>query len=119
MDTRINELKRWGCSTESAMERLLDDEELYLEFLMEFTKEQSFDMLSVALEENKKNEAFEYSHMLKGVAANLSINPLYDALFSLTEHLRNDSDLSAAKAEHEKVTALFAEFKNIMAGDKA
>ena len=53
MNTKLEALKTWGCNTDSALERLLEDEELYLEFLYEFTKEPSFDMLAVALDENR------------------------------------------------------------------
>lgn len=119
MNTKLEALKAWGCNTDSALERLLEDEELYLEFLYEFTKEPSFDMLAVALDENRYQDAFEYSHMLKGVAANLSIDPLYESLFSLTEALRGQSDCGAAKADYESVAAAFAAFKDIMAGDEA
>ena len=119
MNTKLEALKTWGCNTESALERLLEDEELYLEFLYEFTKEPSFDMLAVALDENRSKDAFEYAHMLKGVAANLSIDPLYESLFSLTEALRGQPDCTAGKAEYESVAAAFAEFKDIMAGDEA
>ena len=99
MNTKLEALKTWGCNTDSALERLLEDEELYLEF--------------------RSQDAFEYSHMLKGVAANLSIDPLYERLFSLTEALRGQSDCEAAKAEYESVAAAFAAFKDIMAGDEA
>ncbi len=118
MDGRIEELRAWNCSVDDALLRMIGDEELYLEFLMEFTKEPTFDMLSVALVENRMNDAFEYSHMLKGVTANLGIDPLYERMVSLTEILRNDPDAHAALEEFERCAAAFEKFKRIMAGEK-
>lgn len=117
MDRRLNELQEWGCSVDTAVGRLLGDEDLYIEFLMEFTNEPGFDMLAVAIDEGRQNDAFEYAHMLKGVIANLGLDPLQQEVIEITEDLREKADMEAVKTKYEKVAASFEKFRKIMGED--
>ena len=114
MNGKLIALTDWGCSTDSALDRMLGDEDLYLEFLTEFTKDTSFDMLSDALCETKNREAFEHAHMLKGVAANLGLDPLYKALYTVTEALREEPDFMKAREGFTDVESSLKTFRNIM-----
>ena len=102
MNGKLIALTDWGCSTDSALDRMLGDEDLYLEFLTEFTKDPSFDMLSDALCETKNREAFEHAHMLKGVAANLGLDPLYKALYTDYKTYVRPYQMFLSEVDHEK-----------------
>ncbi|MDO4804214.1 MAG: Hpt domain-containing protein [Lachnospiraceae bacterium] len=115
MDGRIEALREWGCSVDRALKRMLGDEAMYLEFLMEFTNEPAFDMLSVAIKEGKQKEAFENAHMLKGVIANLGLDPLYGEMYDITEALRGEgADMEAVREKYEEVAAAYANYVRIM-----
>ena len=38
MNTKLEALKTWGCNTDSALERLLEDEELFENYMKEIVK---------------------------------------------------------------------------------
>ncbi|NCB93489.1 MAG: Hpt domain-containing protein [Clostridia bacterium] len=83
------------------MERFVDDEEFYSDCLQSFMEEDpSFEGLGTALKEGKYSEAFDYAHTLKGVAGNLGLTPLFNAICGIVEPLRSKdfSDLDALYA---------------------
>ncbi|MDD3218956.1 MAG: Hpt domain-containing protein [Lachnospiraceae bacterium] len=90
MSEVVNKLETWGCDIKAAMERFLDDEELYEECLQTFKEDPGFAELGKLLETKDYKQAFDCVHTLKGVSANLGINPLWNALSDMTEELRAD-----------------------------
>ncbi len=88
----LAELGAWGCDVNAAMDRLLDDKEIFTRFLYQFKEDEKFVELEQAIQDNNKKEAFECAHALKGVAGNLSLNPLYESISLLVEALRNDEN---------------------------
>lgn len=84
----IDELARWGCDVNTALDRFDGDRELYLECLEIFDKDQNFYDLGHLLQEKKYTEAFNCAHALKGVTANLSLGPLLAAVTAVSDHLK-------------------------------
>ena len=84
----IDELARWGCDVNTALDRFDGDRELYLECLGIFDKDKNFDDLGHLLQEKKYPEAFNCAHALKGVTANLSLGPLLAAITAVSDHLK-------------------------------
>lgn len=112
-DTVFEKLEAWGCAVAQARERLLQNDELYLDFLNQITEEDDYDKLKAALEEGRIQEAFDISHTQKGVISNLGITPLYDALCALVEKLRS-GEHADTKVEYEAVIAQFNKLKEIL-----
>ena len=73
-------LNVYGADTIPTMERFLQDEEMYLDCLLSFSKDEGFQKLEAALQEKNFSAAFDDAHMLKGVAANLGLTPLYKTI---------------------------------------
>lgn len=88
MEQRLERLQEWGCDIAGAMERVVEDESLYFSCLDLFLGDESFAGLAQALEEKNYNLAFEHAHALKGVAANLGLQPLYQPVCRVVEMLR-------------------------------
>lgn len=88
MDMRIEALRDWGCDIDGAMERMLDDEQFYLECLREIPGDPNFASLTKALSEGNAKDAFNSSHTLKGVLINLGLTPMYDKTVEIVEPLR-------------------------------
>ena len=85
----VDSLKAWGANTEEGLQRCMNNEALYLKLINMFLEKNSFGELKEALAVNDLNKAFQASHALKGVLGNLSLTPLFDIIFEVTELLRN------------------------------
>lgn len=95
MSTRLEELKNIGTDIDGAMGRLLDNEEFYFECLNIFIEDEGFEALGKALHDSDYKQAFFNAHTLKGVASNLGLDPLFQALDDIVEPLRCDPPASA------------------------
>ena len=85
----IDSLKAWGANTEEGLQRCMNNEALYLKLINMFFDKNSFNELKEALSQDDLDKAFQASHALKGVLGNLSLTPLFNIIFELTELLRN------------------------------
>ncbi len=88
MEQLLEKLKDWGIDLNGVRARFLNDDALYLDCLQEFSQDTCFEELDTAVQAQEYAAAFEHAHTLKGVAGNLGLIPLYDALSDLTECLR-------------------------------
>lgn len=100
-------LKKVDIDVEDAMERFLDNEELYVKFLWKFTEDENYEKMKEALKENNGEEAFKCAHTMKGVTGNLSINGLYQLLVPYVEYLRH-GDVELAKEHLAELEEMFA-----------
>lgn len=91
MNTVIQNLYTWGCDIDGAMRRFLDDEDLYMTCLDTVLADENFENLGKALKENNVKTAFDTSHTLKGVLANMGLTPLLDEVVKIVEPLRFDT----------------------------
>lgn len=91
MEMIFDALEKWGCDVEGALERFLDDEELYMTCLQTVITDSNFEKLGEALEERQVPEAFDYAHTLKGVFANLGLTPMFQIVELIVEPLRTGS----------------------------
>lgn len=87
-DKILDALKEWKCDVEGALERFLDDEELYLQCLNIFSTDENFAKLKEYIDSKSYQDAFDSAHTLKGVAGNLGLTPLYMAIIDIVESLR-------------------------------
>lgn len=92
MSWKTEELEKLGCDLEAAMERFLGDEAFYFECYNEVISDECFEQLGEALEQHNVKAAFDYSHNLKGVTANLGLSSLVNQLVEIVEPLRRGSD---------------------------
>lgn len=88
MGKLFDELEQWGCDIEGAMERFLEDEELYVICLETVITDEAFKHLGEALREKRTQDAFDCAHTLKGVFANLGLTPMYRIVEEIVEPLR-------------------------------
>ena len=88
MNHAIEELREWGCDIQGAMERMLNDEEFYMECLKTVLQDSYFMELKRALGEQDIEQAFVAAHPLKGVLANLGLTPMLNKAVEIVEPLR-------------------------------
>lgn len=92
MNLLLQELRIWGCDIDGAMERFMEDSELYETCLYTVLKDPAFEGLGKALREKKVQEAFDCAHTLKGVLANMGLTPMYEIVVRILEPLRAGND---------------------------
>lgn len=108
----INRLFMWGCDTDSALERVLGDEDMYLDFIQKYCKNEDIDKLDEYILNKSDTDGFTLAHTLKGVYGNLGLIPVYDVICEIVEMLRNGMkegvedkmlELHDAKAELDEI----------------
>lgn len=103
-----------GGNYEEAKMRLMSDK-LITRFVTQFSKDNAFEKLQTAYENNDLKGIFEASHALKGVSANLALTPIAKISEIITSASRNgdpnelakinlDAKMSELKNEIEKMT---------------
>jgi len=113
MEMILQELEAWGCDIQGAMERFLDDKELYMTCLQTVIEDENFKRLGHALEEGQVQAAFDYAHTLKGVFANLGLTPMFTIVATIVEPLRSGS-ASNLKEPYEALLASNEYLKKII-----
>ncbi|MEG1448763.1 MAG: Hpt domain-containing protein [Oscillospiraceae bacterium] len=86
MDREI--LVAGGIDYDEAMNRFAGITKSYEKFLVKFLKDDLHEKLTIAICKKEYDEAFGYSHTLKGVAGNLCLKDLYKEIVPLVEELR-------------------------------
>ena len=89
MNTTLEKLNLWGCDINGALERLVDDQDLYISCLIMFSEDAGFESLQQDIRTKNYAQAFEHAHTLKGVAANLGLTPIFDSISAVVEALRS------------------------------
>jgi len=91
--------------------RLLDDKRIK-KFLGMFTRDDSFEKLTQALQTQDYKEGFKAAHTIKGVAQNLAFTAYASIISELTEKLRSGEETEdimplyeQAKEKYETITA--------------
>lgn len=83
----------------------LRKEDLVRKYLLKIPDDKTYQSLSESLEKKDYETAFRAAHTLKGVAANLDLEPLLKSSSALTETLRNKD------YDEETIHELFQEVK--------
>ncbi len=89
----IEALRQYGANVDEGLERCMGMEDFYLEMIELGLTDERFESLGSALESGDHQQAFELVHALKGVIGNLALEPLYETIVEMTEHLRAKEDI--------------------------
>ena len=93
----IEKLKNYGANVEEGVLRCAKNEVLYIRLVGMVPNNPGFNKLYEAIKFKDYEEAFRASHGLKGILANLSLNPILKPIVDITEHLRNKEDIDYTK----------------------
>lgn len=84
----MDALKEFGAKTDEGLARCLGEESFYLMLVDSTLNDEQIKLLIDQTQQGNLDAAFETAHALKGIYANLSLTPLYDSIFQITEDLR-------------------------------
>ena len=96
----LQALRAYGADVDGALARFLDDSELYEQCFRQFMEDENFPQMDEAIRTCNYQRAFETAHTVKGVAGNMGLTPLYNAVCTLVEALRAQ--------RYDDVAALYA-----------
>ncbi|WP_295581762.1 Hpt domain-containing protein [uncultured Oscillibacter sp.] len=97
----------YGGNYEETMERFMNNQSFYLRILGLLSQDETFTQLGAALDNGDLDAAFNAAHTLKGVAGNLGLRPLYEAVCRMVEPLRRREARSDYGAMYETVRTEF------------
>ena len=107
----IDSLREYGANVEEGLARCMGKEEFYLMLVKKAAEDEKLIQLEKQLAEKDLDGAFETAHALKGIAANLSLDPLTKPVSEMTELLRahTETDYTSLLSEaEEQMNKLFA-----------
>lgn len=78
-----------GAEVEAVLERFLGNEALYMKFIVKFLEDENYAGTIQSIEARNYEAVFQYAHSLKGVTANLGLEPMRAAAARITDLLRN------------------------------
>ena len=108
----IEKLKKFGANTDEGLGRCLNDENFYLTLVESAITFEQIDVLSEQILAGDLDSAFESAHAMKGVFANLSLDPIYKTVCDLTEHLRIREQMEYSELM-SKLRAQMSELKEL------
>lgn len=112
------QLEENGVEVGSTINRFMGNEAMYLKFLGKFLEDKNCINIGKNLEEENYEEAYKCAHTLKGVAANLGLEPLQKTVAVLVEELRGkkneEVDSKRADEEWQKVKKTYEQIFDII-----
>ena len=88
MEGLLDTLEDMGAEVEDTLDRLMGDEEMYLEYLQKLPENENIIKLRAAVDKRDAEEAMREVHTLKGVALNLGLLPLVDVCMDMLMDFR-------------------------------
>ena len=82
------ELRENGAGVDAAVHRFMGNKALYKKFLLKFKDDRNCEALAENIRNGNYEAAFNSAHTLKGVSANLGLDPIYKGACEVTELLR-------------------------------
>lgn len=116
----FSQLKASGVDTDSALERFMGNQGLYVRFLLQLPDLLQFDEMNKALSEQDQEAFYHYIHTLKGTASNLGVSAVGDCAHAILAELRTGGFrnmkklqelLKEIETESERVVAIIKYYK--------
>lgn len=111
-------LEENGTDVETVLKRFMGNEAMYIKFVKKFLEDKSYHELLENITKRDYEEAFKSAHTLKGVTANLGIEPVRAAASQITELLRNkpaeEVDVASLDACKMQMEEAYVNFRRIV-----
>lgn len=123
MDEKFRkQMEENGANVDTTLERFMGNEALYMKFIMKFLDDKNFGDIMENLEKSDYEGAFNGAHALKGVTANLGLDPINAAAAQITELLRNkqaqEVDVEKLNESKKQLEEAYVRFQKILAENK-
>lgn len=116
------QLEENGADVDMTLKRFMGNESIYMKFIMKFLDDKSYESIKENLEGKNYEEVFKGAHTLKGVTANLGLDPINAVASELCESLRGkqNSDVDADKINElwKQLEEVYGRFQKILLENK-
>ncbi len=109
MSDLLDVMEDMGAEVDDTIDRLMGDEELYVEYLEKLPKNQNIIDLRKAVDAGDADQAMREVHSLKGVALNLGLLPLVDVCMDMLIDFR-EGHTDEAMSQIDEVESTFNEW---------
>ena len=92
-----------GADVDATLKRFMGNETLYMKFIMKFLDDKNFAGVKENLGKKDYEAAYVSAHTLKGVTANLGLDPVYKVVSQISDMLKGKSP---EEVDHEKLEEL-------------
>ena len=104
MDEKFRkQLEENGADVDATLKRFMGNETLYMKFIMKFLDDKNFAGVKENLGKKDYEAAYVSAHTLKGVTANLGLDPVYKVVSQISDMLKGKSH---EEVDHEKLEEL-------------
>ena len=107
-----------GADVDTTLKRFMGNEALYMKFIVKFLDDKNLESLVENLDKGDYQGAFNSAHTLKGVSANLGLDPVCAGASKITELLRNkqpqDVDVETVNEAQKELVESYNLFKKII-----
>ncbi|MCM1102186.1 MAG: Hpt domain-containing protein [Clostridium sp.] len=111
MDEKFKkQLEENGADVKGTLQRFMGNETLYIKFLMKFLDDTNYAGLKESIAQKDYTAAFNHAHTLKGVSANLGLNPVCAAVTKISDSLKNKP---AEEVDAAQIDELFGQFEEV------
>ncbi len=111
MESVRQKMEDYGVDYQGTMGRFMGNESLYLKVLGKLGSDENAKKLDQAVKEGDLEAAFNAAHTLKGVAANLGLTPLLEAVNEIVEPLRRREE----RDDYQKLSgAVMEQFESVV-----
>lgn len=111
-------LEENGADVEATVRRFMGNEAMYQKFLGRFPADPNYESLGKQIEAQDYEEAFKSAHTLKGVSANLGLNPIFTVVSELVEEIRGkkNEEVDGARVNElwQNVQEVYTKFIDII-----
>lgn len=124
MDEKFRrQMEENGADIDTTIKRFLGNEAMYMKFIMKFLDDKNLAHINEGIQNRDYKAVFEGAHSLKGVAANLGLDPVCDLSSQLTELLRGKTetgevDEAQVAALRDRLEEAYLGFQNILSTNK-
>jgi len=108
----LEKLKNYGANVDEGLTRCMNNADFYIMLVNKAMADNKLEQLEQQIGDKNLDSAFETAHALKGMYANLSLDPLTVPVSEITELLRSRSDVDYSALINEAKTQ-FAKLKEL------
>ena len=83
------QLEENGADVNGTLKRFMNNDAIYMKFIMKFLEDKNFDGVNENLQKGDYEALFHSVHTLKGVTANLGLDPISAVAAQMSDLLRN------------------------------
>lgn len=119
MDAELKkQLQENGADVDTTIKRFMGNEALYMKFIMKYLDDKSFEGIAECMASGDYEEVFKHVHTLKGVTANLGLDPITAVASDMTELLRgkqaSEVDVVGLQELYQKLQEVNTRFCTIL-----